>query len=108
VRRLPGFRRKRFDCDLESLDSGNAYGIFFDICRTTDGSNALLVQCEVEYLRTRSLAPIVAVEEEFERVCTLTRDFLVRREAVSTEGHYSKLSFTREVALRTQARRAAS
>jgi hypothetical protein len=98
VGRLPGFRRKRFDCDLESLETGNAYGIFFDICRTTDGREGILVQCEVEYLRTRSLAPITAVQQEFERVCELTDGFLRRRGAKFEAGYYSKLSFTRDVA----------
>jgi hypothetical protein len=98
VGRLPGFRRKRFDCDLESLQTGNAYGVFFDICRTTDRNDGVLVQCEVEYLRTRSLAPIVAVEQEFGDVCELTADFLRRHHAAFEVGYYSKLSFTRDVA----------
>jgi hypothetical protein len=95
---LPGFRRKRFDCDVESLETGNVYGIFFDICRTTSGAPALLSQCEVEYLRTRSLAPITGVEAEFETVCGLMRSFLGRHGVSHVEGHYSKLSFTRDVA----------
>lgn len=107
VGRLPGFRRKRFDCDLESLETGNAYGVFFDICRTTDGSDGILVQCEVEYLRTRSLAPIVAVEQEFARVCELTADFLRRHGAAFEAGYYSKLSFTRDVARAATATRRA-
>jgi hypothetical protein len=108
VRRLPGFRRKRFDCDLESLDTGNAYGIFFDICRTTDGNEGTLVQCEVEYLRTRSIAPITAVQREFERVCELTDDFLRRNGAKFEAGYYSKLSFTRDVARAASAGRPVS
>jgi hypothetical protein len=98
VGRLPGFRRKRFDCDLESLETGNAYGIFFDICRTTDGNEGVLIQCEVEYLRTRALAPITDVQEEFDRICDLTGDFLRRRGVAFEAGYYSKLSFVRDVA----------
>jgi hypothetical protein len=98
VGRLPGFRRKRFDCDLESLETGNAYGIFFDICRTTDGNKGVLIQCEVEYLRTRALAPIADVREEFDRVCDLTGEFLQRCGVAFEAGYYSKLSFVREVA----------
>ena len=104
VAELPGFRRKRFDCDLESLATGNAYGIFFDICRTTDGSEATLSQCEVEYLRTRSLLPVTDVEAEFNRVCALTHDFLNRRNADHQAGYYSKLSFVREIAQQRGAR----
>ena len=104
VRRLPGFRRTRFDCDLESLETGNVFGIFFDICRTGDGTKALLSQCEVEYLRSRTLAPVAHVEEEFVKLCDRTRDFLAARGIEANEGHYSKLSFTRDVAARWTSR----
>jgi hypothetical protein len=100
VRRLPGFRRKRFDCDLESLDTGNAFGIFFDICRSFEYPDEVLCQCEVEYLRTRAFTDPQNVEVEFQSVCALTREFLRREDVDFREDYYSKLSFARDVAKR--------
>ena len=96
VRRLPGFRRKRFDCDLEVVDTGNAYGIFIDTCQLTDDPSCSLVQCEVEYLRTRRFDVHGDIETEFATVCDMTRDFLRRHDCLFDEGYYSKLSFVRE------------
>jgi hypothetical protein len=108
LRRFPPFRRKKIDIKLESLDSGNVYGIFFDICRPHGDRVCALYQCEVEYLRSRVLAPIWNVEEEYRQICSLTRDFLVQERTAFDEGFYSKLSFMRDyVAAQEKERRLA-
>ncbi|MCD4644863.1 hypothetical protein AR454_21750 [Bacillus mycoides] len=98
VRALPHYRRKRFDVNLESLKTGNVYGIFFDLCRPLgdDVDENALFQCEVEYIRTRVMAPVHEVMEEYEKVCTFTREFLNEQNIQFVEGYYSKLSYLRD------------
>lgn len=96
VRALPPYRRKRFDVNLESLETGNVYGIFFDICRSIENRKQVLYQCEVEYLRSRTIGPLTFVVEEYEKICDLTKDFLLAQNCSFTEGYYSKLSFLRD------------
>jgi hypothetical protein len=96
IRRLPAFRRKRFDINLESVETGNVYGIFMDICRPLGDDSQALYQCEVEYLRSRTMAPLDHVREEYEQVCAFTKAFLNEQNCCFTEGYYSKLSFLRD------------
>jgi hypothetical protein len=100
LRPLPPYRRKRFDVNLESLATGNVYGIFFDLCRLLDDPSAVLVQCEVEYLRTRRLGPIEGVRQELEAVCAFTERFLMENGVAFSRGYYSKLSFLRDYVAR--------
>ncbi len=93
---LPPFRRKRFDINLESLETGNVYGIFLDICRPFGAKEHALYQCEVEYLRSRVMGPFVAVMEEYEQVCAFTHAYLSAAQLPFSEGYYSKLSFLRD------------
>lgn len=98
VRALPHYRRKRFDVNLESLKTGNVYGIFFDLCRPIGDEvegNALF-QCEVEYIRSRVMAPVHEVMEEYEKVCSFTKEFLLNQKIEFNEGYYSKLSYLRD------------
>jgi hypothetical protein len=99
VKALPTYRRKRFDVNFESLDTGNVYGIFFDICRTVDGANAAAFsQCEVEYCRSRTFGRIVEVFEQFEIACGYAERFLREYKVEYRADLYSKLDFVRSAA----------
>ena len=98
VEGLPAFRRKRFDVNFESLETGNVFGVYFDICRTVDLPTHGFAQCEVEYCRSRTFGPIRQVMEEFERVARFTEDFLTRHATRFEHNLYSKLDFAREAA----------
>lgn len=95
VRQMPVFRRKRFDVNFESLRTGNIYGVYFDICRTSSPRHAF-AQCEVEYCRTRTFQPLRDVVEEFETVADYTRLFLQRQQVAFRHDTFSKLDFVRE------------
>lgn len=101
-RRLPSYRRVRYDVNLESIRSGHVYGIFFDHCSLVDADDSFrcLNQCEVEYLRSRVAVDLRdgLVMEELQEIVTWTRDFLRSSEIRFVEGYYSKLSFLRECA----------
>jgi hypothetical protein len=99
VRRLPSFRRVRYDVNLESVRTGHVYGIFFDHCPLLDDPTVALSQCEVEYLRTRSVLPPdeAAVFPELQLVADWTAELLDRRGARYRRDFYSKLSFLRDV-----------
>lgn len=96
ARELPHYRRKRFDINLESLETGNVYGIFMDLCRPLGDEKHALFQCEVEYIRSRVMAPIAGVMEDYETVCQFTKQFLLSEGVSFEEGYYSKLSYLRD------------
>lgn len=95
VQPLPVFRRKRFDVNFESLRTGNIYGVYFDICRTSAPRHAF-AQCEVEYCRTRTFQPLRDVVEEFEHVADHVKAFLERKQIAFRHDTFSKLDFVRE------------
>lgn len=96
---LPTYRRKRFDVNFESLDTGNVYGIFFDICRTVGpGKAASFSQCEVEYCRSRTYAPFTQIFEQFEIACDYAKRFLRLHGVDYRADLYSKLDFVRSAA----------
>ncbi|QGZ64595.1 hypothetical protein [Paraburkholderia acidisoli] len=98
VRSLPSYRRTRFDVNFESLDTGNVYGIFFDICRSVDAPRELAFsQCEVEYCRSRTWKPINDVFEQFEVASAFAEDFLRRAGISYRQDLYSKLDFVRKL-----------
>ena len=96
--RLPALRRVRYDVNLESLVSGHVYGIFFDRC-TVEGHDAVLQQCEVEYLRSRCLGEPdeASMWTEFETVLQFVRELLTEHQLPWEEGYTSKLTFLRDV-----------
>lgn len=98
LRELPCFRRVRYDVNLESLESGHVFGIFFDCVSLPSDPDVQLHQCEVEYLRSRVVnAPDEKVIwQELEVVLQFVRSFLQRKGLQFKEGHYSKLSFLRD------------
>ncbi|RMN21244.1 hypothetical protein ALP26_01871 [Pseudomonas savastanoi pv. glycinea] len=93
--RLKPFRRTRIDINFESLRTGNGFGAYFDVCRMVDGS-AEFAQVEVEYCRSRTLHTLREVEEDFETVSNVMRDFLAERNLPFQQDLYSKLDFARE------------
>ena len=95
VRKMPVFRRKRFDVNFESLNTGNIYGVYFDICRTVSPRHSFS-QCEVEYCRTRTFQPLRNVVEEFELVADYVKRFLERKQIAFRHDTFSKLDFVRE------------
>ena len=98
LRRLPTFRRKRFDVNFESLKTGNIFGIYLDICRVTEpGYHGAFGQCEVEYCRSRTLWPIQDVMREYENVCTFTKKFLLKESVSFEQNLFSKLDFVRQI-----------
>jgi len=115
TRRFPPFRRVRYDVNLESLKSGHVYGVFFDHSSivVADGSRParpaqgvagatrtprdaeVLMQCEIEYLRSRTVVPPdpdLALEE-LAHVAAWTRRVLDGLNVRYRPGFYSKLSF---------------
>jgi hypothetical protein len=103
VRALPPYRRKRFDVNLESLETGNVFGIFFDLCRPLGDTDDALFQCEIEYLRSRTMGPIERVLEEYEQVARFSEEFLQAEGVEYKKGYYSKLSYLRDYVARRQA-----
>ncbi|MCY3812364.1 MAG: hypothetical protein OXH15_11265 [Gammaproteobacteria bacterium] len=93
--RLPCFRRKRFDVNFESLDTGNIFGIYLDICRIPHQPHIVFSQCEVEYCRTRSLLETDAIYPEYEQTNAFTVDFLRRHDVPYEQNLFSKLDFVR-------------
>lgn len=98
LRGFPPFRRVRYDVNLESLASGHVYGVFFDHCSIEGSSAAPLMQCEVEYLRSRTVVPPdpdLALAE-LERLDAWTRGVLDGLKVRYRRGFYSKLSYLRD------------
>ena len=100
VKRLAPFRRKRFDVNFESLETGNIYGVYFDICRSLDNPQQFAFsQCEVEYCRSRTFFDYSNVMEEYELVCEFVKKFLEKQNIEYEQNLYSKLDFARETYL---------
>jgi len=99
ARRLPSFRRVRYDVNFESVESGHVYGAFFDHSSLLESPRTALVQCEIEYLRSRTLLPPdeTAVLPELAVAKERIRAFLTARRQPFEESFYSKLSFLRDV-----------
>ncbi|QIZ37934.1 hypothetical protein [Saccharopolyspora sp. ASAGF58] len=99
TRALPSFRRVRYDVNLESARTGTCFGIMFDRCTLLDAPERTLVQCELEYTRSRTLSPPTEhdVFSDMEAVACWLETFLGHREPGVQRGVYSKLSFLRDV-----------
>jgi hypothetical protein len=96
VKKLPVFRRKRFDVNFESLDTGHIFGVYLDICTIPEPGYAdKFGQCEVEYCRSRTFSPMEDVMEEYETVAEYTRRFLAQNNVAFERNLFSKLDFVR-------------
>ena len=99
IKPLPPFRRKRFDINYESLESGHIYGVYFDICTTIDsGPTHRFGQAEVEYCRSRTLFPLTDVRPEFEALAQHVEQYLTANGVEYERNLLSKLDFAREAA----------
>lgn len=99
TRRLPSFRRVRYDVNFESIETGHVYGVFFDHCSLLESPRVALVQCEVEYLRSRTFVrpDERAVLPELAAATQRIQEFLTKRRQPFEKTFYSKLSFLRDV-----------
>ena len=93
--RLPPFRRARYDVNFESVRTGHVYGIFFDTVSLLDAPEVQLQQCELEYLRSRTVVEPDpgAVLAEIEEIAQWLEGFLRECALPADRGYYSKLSF---------------
>jgi hypothetical protein len=93
--RLPSFRRARYDVNFESLRTGHVYGIFFDTVSLIDAPGVQLQQCELEYLRSRTVVEpdADAILIEIAAIASWLEEFLGAHGLSSERGYYSKLSF---------------
>ncbi|KAG8148788.1 hypothetical protein [Burkholderia catarinensis] len=96
VRRLQPFRRTRIDVNLESLETGNGFGVYFDVCLSLDG-RAGFGQIEVEYCRSRTFKPLHDIERDFEHISGVVEQFLAQHAPGFRHNLYSKLDFSREL-----------
>ncbi len=103
TRRLPSYRRKRFDAQFESLATGNIFGIYMDVCRTLDDAH-VFSQCEVEYCRTRSFGELRSLAQDFDAISGFVGASLARWGQAHQQDLYSKLDFVREIADASRAR----
>ena len=83
----------RYDVNIESLRTGHLYGIYFDHSRLVDHPEIALVQCELEYIRTRSVLVTdeADVFDELEQLAQWLEGFLASEGLCTTRGTYSKL-----------------
>jgi hypothetical protein len=101
VRRLPDFRRTRFDINVESTRTGHAYGVEIDeVTVESDDGSRVLRQLEIEYLHSRlheGLDPATIDSD----IADLTSRIEAHLKESGTPGErtfYSKLAFLRECA----------
>lgn len=99
VQTMPPFERVRYDIQCESMRTGHVYGIFFDRCSLLAAPEVVLSQCELEYLRSRSIFDHDpnTVLSEMERLDDWLRSHLTGRGWASERTFYSKRSFLRDV-----------
>lgn len=89
---FPPFRRVRYDINIECCKTGNVHGIFFDYI-SVEGNDKILKQCEIEYLRTRSLFENDEYRNELDYLRDYMKTFFEKRSVDYRETFYSKLSF---------------
>ncbi len=97
------FRRVRYDVNVESLRTGHGYAVMFDRCTlptdpsSMSGAEVVLVQCEVEYLRSRTVLPVdeEMLMGEFAWLVDAVRRWLGAQGVRTVEDHRSKLTFLR-------------
>jgi hypothetical protein len=97
------FRRIRYDLSVESIETGNVFGIAFDRCVIVDEQGqrvsglAELVQCEIEYIYSQTLgeATYDTVRADLAELRVLVSEFFDRRGVENYQRHESKLTFLR-------------
>ncbi|WP_406296004.1 hypothetical protein [Streptomyces sp. NBC_00624] len=98
VRAVPPFQRVRHDIQCESMRTGHVYGIFLDRCALLTAPEVVLSQCELEYLRSRSILghdqDEVLIERE--RVDNWLCEYLAIHGWATEHTFYSKRSFLRD------------
>ncbi|MFI5681983.1 hypothetical protein [Streptomyces cellulosae] len=94
---MPPFQRVRYDIQCESMRTGHVYGIFLDRCSLLAPPEVVLSQCELEYLRSRSVLDHDQDEvlHEMERINDWLRSHLSSRGWATEHTHYSRRSFLR-------------
>ncbi|MEU1407139.1 hypothetical protein ABZ471_33165 [Streptomyces sp. NPDC005728] len=97
-RRLPGFRRTKFDINVQSVTTGHCFGIETDEVTLSDTTGRKMRQVETEYLETRRHAGMDAtsIDTELSRLTSLVEAHLARLGIAAERGLYSKLSFLRD------------
>ncbi|KUF15855.1 hypothetical protein [Streptomyces silvensis] len=97
-RRLPSFRRTRFDVNVHSLATGHGFGIETDEVTVDAAGGRKLRQVEMEYLETYRHEGLDAttIDDEMERLTRLVEAHLAKAGVASERNHYSKLSFLRD------------
>ncbi|MGW1363008.1 hypothetical protein ACWCQP_37070 [Streptomyces chartreusis] len=98
VRPLPPFQRVRYDIQCESMRTGHVYGIFLDRCSLRSAPEVVLSQCELEYLRSRSVLDLTEQEvlREMGRIDGWLRTYLAKRGWATDHTFYSKRTFLRD------------
>ena len=97
------FRRIRYDVSVESIDTGNVFGIAYDRCTIIDDEGKPvpgldeLVQCEIEYIYSQSLSPIGfdSVRDDLAQLRVLVSNWYDERGITNYQTHESKLTFLR-------------
>ncbi|WP_243088227.1 hypothetical protein [Streptomyces sp. 891-h] len=99
VRAMPPFQRVRYDIQCESMRTGHVYGIFLDRCSLIEAPKVALSQCELEYLRSRSVLDHDQQEvlNEMRRIDGWLRTYLATRGWSTEHTFYSKRTFLRDV-----------
>lgn len=90
------FSRERYDVNIESLETGNIYSIMFDHCRLLDDVTYELRQCEIEYLKSRSVLLLHDVNEELDKLYEFTKKHLRVCDITYEETFYSKLTYLKD------------
>jgi len=97
------FRRIRYDVSVESISSGNVFGLAFDRCTIIDANGGRiaglpeLTQCEIEYIYSQTLgeATYDSVRADLAELRVLVSEFFDRRGIENYQRHESKLTFLR-------------
>lgn len=100
LRRLPSWRRTRYDLACECIESGNIFMVNFEDSRVTDDRSARgrLQQCEIEYLKTRGTPQDERIYSDLEYVSNIVEQFMHDLGLSFERTNYSKLTFLREYA----------
>jgi hypothetical protein len=90
------YRRIRYNVMLKSLRTGHIFSITYD--RSTAGHAAILVQAEIEYIRSRTLRTTSRNEilSQLTELVAWTQDLLASNDIAHTEDKMSKLTWLRQ------------